>query len=109
MNAMHDAASPIARTEWWLASLGRTLVWARLRVREAGIGEVFDSDGNTLVYDSEDSARAALMDAEFVAFEGLDEDDALERGFSLAEVAPPQADDDAALRERMVTRLGGRA
>lgn len=104
-----DARSPIVATEWWLASLGRTLVWARLRVREAGTAEVFDSDGNTLVYDSEDSARAALMDAEFVAFEGLDEDDALERGFSLAEVAPPQADDDAALRERMVTRLGERA
>ena len=60
MTMMNESASPIARTEWWLASLGRTLVWARLRVREAGIGEVFDSDGNTLVYDSEDSARAAL-------------------------------------------------
>ena len=75
----------------------------------AAAAEVFDSDGNTLVYDSEDSARAALMDAEFVALEGLDEDDALERGFSLAEVAPPQAEHDADLRERMVTRLGGRA
>lgn len=109
MNAMHDSASPIARTEWWLASLGRTLVWARLRVREAGIGEVFDSDGNTLVYDSEDSARAALMDAEFVSFDGLDEDDALARGFSLDEVAPPRGDDDATLRGGMVQTLGRRA
>lgn len=104
-----DARSPVVATEWWLASLGRTLVWARLRVREAGTAEVFDSDGNTLVYDSEDSARAALMDAEFVSLEGLDQEDALERGFSLSEVAPPSADDDVALRERMVTRLGGRA
>jgi hypothetical protein len=104
-----DARSPIVATEWWLASLGRTLVWARLRIREAGTAEVFDSDGNTLVYDSEDSARAALMDAEFVSLDGLDENDALERGFSLSEVSPPQADDDGALRERMVTRLGGRA
>ena len=62
------------RTEWWLATLGRTLVWARLRVLDAGTAEVFDSDGNTLAYDSEDTARAALMDAEFVAFDGLDED-----------------------------------
>jgi hypothetical protein len=107
---MHDdARSPIAATEWWLASLGRTLVWARLRVREAGTAEVFDSDGNTLVYDSEDTARAALMDAEFVAFDGLDEEDALERGFSLREVAPPQAEDDAGLRGRMVQTLGARA
>lgn len=109
MTAMNESASPIARTEWWLASLGRTLVWARLRVREAGTGEVFDSDGNTLVYDSEDSARAALMDAEFVAFDGLDEDDALARGFSLDEVVPPRGGDDATLRAGMVQTLGRRA
>ena len=75
------------------------LVWARLRVLEAGTAEVFDSDGNTLAYDSEDTARAALMDAEFVALDGLDEDDAAERGFALDELAPPQAEDDALLRE----------
>lgn len=103
---MNDA---LAHDEWWLASLGRTIVWARLRVREAGTAEVFDSDGNTLAYDSEDTARSALMDAEFVAFDGLDEEDALERGFSLGEVQPPHADDDDALRARMVQRLGGRA
>lgn len=97
------------RTEWWLASLGLTIVWARLRVREAGTAEVFDSDGNTLAYDSEDSARAALMDAEFVAYDGLDDIDALERGFSLEELAPPQAENDDALRTRMVRTLGSRA
>jgi hypothetical protein len=66
---------------------------------------VFDSDGNTLAYDSEDSARAALMDAEFVALDGLDEAEAADRGFSLDELAPPQAEDDAALREFMVQKL----
>lgn len=91
--------------QWWLATLGRTVVWARLRVLDAGTAEVFDSDGNTLPYDSEDSARAALMDAEFVALDGLDEDDAAERGFTLGELAPPQADDDAALRPLMVRAL----
>jgi hypothetical protein len=104
-----EDAADAGRIEWWLASLGRTLVWARLRVLEAGTAEVFDSDGNILAYDSEDSARAALMDAEFVSWDGLDEEDALERGFSLGEVAPPQADDDAVLRERMVQTLGARA
>ena len=94
---------------WWLATLGRTLVWARLREREAGTAEVFDSDGNTLSYDSLDTALAALMDAEFVAFAGLDEEDALERGFTLAEVAPPQADHDEALHPRMIQPLGARA
>ena len=95
--------------QWYVASLGRTLVWARLRVREAGTAEVFDSDGNTLTYDSDDTARAALFDAEFVAFDGLDEDDALARGFSLGEVSPPRAENDAALRHLMVQSLGARA
>lgn len=102
---MNDAS----QGSWWLATLGRTIVWARLREREAGTAEVFDSDGNTLSYDSIDTARATLMDAEFVEFEGLDEDDALERGFSLDEVSPPRADDDVALRDRMVHQLGRRA
>src|SRR3546814_13481996 len=96
------------RDQWWSASLGRTVVWARLRVREGGTAEIFDSDGNTLGYDSEDTARAMLMDAEFVSFDGLDEDDALERGFSLAELAPPSGSEDA-LRPRMVQKLGGSA
>ena len=95
--------------EWFLASLGNTLIWARLRVRPAGTAEVLDSDGNTLSYDSEDTARSQLFDAEFVEYDGLDEYDALERGFSLHEVAPPQARDDEALRGRMIQQLGSRA
>ncbi|PNS07942.1 hypothetical protein [Solilutibacter silvestris] len=95
--------------EWWLASLGRTLVWARLRIREAGTAEVLDSDGNTLSYDSLDTARAALMDAEFVPFDGLDEDDAHARGFRLGEITPPEASSDDGLRHQMVRMLGARA
>lgn len=93
------------RDEWWLATLGRTIVWARLRVLEAGTAEVFDSDGNAQPYDSEDSARAALMDAEFVALEGMDEGDAAARGLALGELLPPQATDDAQLRDLMVQKL----
>ncbi|KRG57947.1 hypothetical protein H4O09_05065 [Stenotrophomonas sp. W1S232] len=104
---MTDFVSP--PEQWWLASLGRTLIWARLRVREAGTAEVLDSDGNTLNYDSEDTARAMLFDAEFVAWDGLDQDDALARGFSLDEVAPPQAASDEDLVPLMVRQLGARA
>lgn len=103
---LHD--DDVGHDEWWLATLGTTLIWARLRVREAGTAEVFDADGATLPYDSPDTARAALMDAEFVSFDGLDEDDALHRGFSLHELAPPEGDGDA-LRARMVVNLGARA
>ena len=98
------------RQQWWLATLGRTVIWARLTVLEAGTAEVLDSDGNLMAYDSEDTARAALMDAEFVAYDGLDEGDALERGFSLHELTPPAADlDDNTLRNHMVVNLGVRA
>ena len=97
------------RTQWWLATLGRTVVWARLRVRDAGTAEVFDTDGNTLAYDSEDTARAALMDAEFVAHDGLDEDDALARGFRLDELAPPAGVEESRLRAHMVATLPDRA
>jgi len=94
---------------WYLASLGRNLIWARLRILDAGTAEVLDSDGNHLAYDSEDSARSALLDADFVSYDGLDEDDALGRGFSLQQVQPPHADSDEALVPRMVQTLGARA
>lgn len=100
MNTTHDA--------WWIASLGQTLIWARLRILVAGTAEVLDSDGNTLPYASEDDARNALLDAEFVAFDGLDEEDALGRGFSLDEIAPPRATSEAELRPLMVQSLGKR-
>ncbi|MCL1522162.1 hypothetical protein [Xanthomonas nasturtii] len=108
MTTYEDAVQG-AHDSWWLATIGRTLIWARLRVNEVGTAEVLDSDGKTLPYDSEDSARAALFDAEFVALDGLDEEDALIRGFSLHEVSPPQGEDDADLRARMVVSMGGRA
>lgn len=109
MSAPRDPTVATSYREWWLATLGRTVVWARLGVREGGTAEVFDSDGNTLSYDSEDSARAALLDAGFVGHDGIDEDDARERGFLLAELEPPQAGSDEALRPLMVRQLGARS
>ncbi|MFB8831691.1 hypothetical protein ACE0DR_25995 [Azotobacter sp. CWF10] len=96
LTPMNDISA--SRDGWWLASLGNALIWARLRVRPAGTAEVLDSDGNTPSYDSEDTARSQLFDAEFVEYDGLDEEDALVRGFSLHEAQPPQADNDEGLR-----------
>ena len=62
--------------QWWVASLGNLLVWARLRVLDSGTAEVLSAEGETLRYDDEDTAHQALLDAEFQAFDGLDEDDA---------------------------------
>ena len=87
--------------QWWLAVFGRRLVWSRLRVRASGSAEVFDCDGNHLSYDSEDSAHAALLDGNFVAFDGLDFDDANDIGIDLDLVEPPHGSDDDALRALM--------
>lgn len=96
--------------QWWLAALGDTLVWARLRLLESGNAEVFDARGETLVYDDEDSARAALLDAEFQAFDGLDEDDAAQLGLDLDSTDPPAAEDDEDLLPQMTERrVGGNA
>ena len=102
---MNDT-SPATTTEWWLASLGKTLIWARLQVLESGVASVLDCDGGTLPFDSEDTARAALLDAEFRAYDGLDTEDAAQMGFSLEAVQPPSAETDAALREQMVQVRG---
>lgn len=94
--------------QWWLATIGRTLIWARLRMLEAGTAEVLDSDGVSQPYDSEDTARAALMDAGFVALDGLDEDDAQARGFALDELVPPSGENLELLRPQMVRQLPSR-
>jgi len=83
--------------QWWIASLGDFLVWARLRVSPSGHVEVLDATGETLHYDDEDAGRSALLDAEFRAFDGLDDDDAAVMGFDLDSVEPPRAENDEEL------------
>ncbi|MGQ0801933.1 MAG: hypothetical protein ACT4NL_17695 [Pseudomarimonas sp.] len=92
-------------TQWWLRLLGNTLIWARLQVRESGTAEVFDCDARQLPYDSEDSARAALLDAEFVALDGLDGEDAAQMGLHLETLRPPAGEGIEALREQMIQTL----
>ena len=74
---------------WWLAVLGRQAFWAYLREKQAGTGEIVDHRGQRLLYDSIDSARAALLEADYRAFDGLDATDALMWGISLADLTPP--------------------
>jgi hypothetical protein len=93
--------------QWWVAAVGNLLVWARLRVRIGGTAEILDCDGRIDVYDSEETARAALMDAEYRAYDGLDDDDANQMGIDLDELEPPHigTDDEEALRAVMTRRL----
>jgi hypothetical protein len=91
--------------QWWVASLGDILVWARMRIVESGHAEVFSAEGETLRYDDEDSAHAALLDADFLAFDGLDEDDAAMLGFHLDSIEPPEAENDEELVPLMTEKL----
>ena len=95
----------MSEPQWWVAAVGDTLIWARLTITDAGIAEVFDSDGGILRYDDETQARMALLDAEFRAWDGLDEEDAAILGFDLDEVEPPRGDSDEELLPRMVAKL----
>ncbi len=90
--------------QWWLFRLGDHLVWSRLQVLPSGTAEMLDSSGEAIRYDSEDSARAALLDAGFRALDGLDEEDALELGLPLQELSPPAGDENT-LRTCMVQSL----
>jgi hypothetical protein len=96
------------REEWWLAAPEHLLVWARLRVLASGVAQVFDSHGDTLTYESEDIARAALLDADFRALDGMDDDDAAEIGLLLEELQPPQGEDDDEMLPQMIRTLGPR-
>ena len=98
----------IVSEQWWLARPEHLLVWARLRVTENGVAFVFDSKGETLAFESEDIARAALMDADFRGFDGMDEDDADSLSLWLEELEPPQGDSDDDLLPQMIKTIGPR-
>lgn len=101
----YDNLGPVVATAWWVACPARMLVWARLQVRESGVADVLDCDGQQLVYDGEDSARAALMDAEFRALDGLDDDDVAGWGLLLEELLPPEGEHDDDLVPQMMRAL----
>ena len=100
-----DESAHAAVEQWWVASLGNLLVWARLRVLDSGTAEVLSAEGETLRYDDEDTAHQALLDAEFRAWDGLDEEDAALLGFDMEEVEPPRGDSDEELLVGMVAKL----
>ena len=95
----------VVETQWWCVAVGDLLVWARMQVFESGLAEVLDSSGGYLRYDDAGAARMALLDAEFRAFDGLDEEDAAALGFDLESVEPPHAGSDEDLLPLMTLKL----
>jgi len=96
----------MAHEAWWVfdAAPG-VLVWARLVENDDGGAEVFDSTGLTTRFADETTARMHLLDLAYRAWDGLDEDDALELGFSLATVSPPHAGTELELLRAMTQHL----
>ena len=92
--------------QWWVAVIGDVLIWARLRILPSGHAQVLDASGDIVRYDDEDNGRTALLDANFRAFDGLDEEDAAAMGFDLDSFEPPRADSDAELLPLMTEKIG---
>jgi hypothetical protein len=90
--------------QWWIAAVGDALIWARLRILDSGHAEVLDASGNLLRYEDENTGRTALLDADFRAFDGLDEEDAAVMGFDLDSVEPPHANTDKELLPLMTEK-----
>lgn len=103
-----DTGYIVVSEQWWLARPEHLLVWARLQITESGIAMVFDSAGETLTYENEDIAKAALLDADFRAFDGMDQADADDLGLWLEELEPPQGESDEELARLMVKSIGPR-
>ena len=95
----HDAE------QWWVAAIGDVLVWARMRLLDTGVAEVFDASGETIRFDDENHAYTALLDAEFRAFDGIDDEDAVTMGFDLDSTEPPHANTDEELLPMMTEKL----
>ena len=57
------------------------------------------------MYESHEIAASALMDAEFRALDGMDDDDAEEFGILLEDLVPPEADDDNEIVPYMMRTL----
>lgn len=94
--------------QWWVVTFGDMLHWARLTLNEDGSADVFSANGETEHFPDEDAARNALLDADYRAFDGIDEDDADLMGFDLDSVAPPRSDDEDDLLEQMTMKLAPR-
>lgn len=94
---------------WWLMDSSLPdLNWARLRVHADGRAEVFDCDGVTHRFPTEQAARLWLSEDEFVDFAALDGADAAALGVDPTAIAPPDGHDDATLRARMYVKAPDR-
>ena len=78
------------------------LNWARWRVFESG-SEVFDCDGRTTRFASEEDAGLWLAEDGFSS--SFDAEDEEEYGIKFAAITPPQAESEQELQGKMYVRV----
>jgi hypothetical protein len=107
LNDMDQTDDPIIDVQWWLSVPEAGMVlWARLSERAEGAADVLDSTGMTMRFPSRGDATHFLLDLEYRAHDGLDEDDAEGWGLVLADLVPPSLPDGPALVAAMNQRTG---
>jgi hypothetical protein len=106
---MKNGTDQSVRESWYLMSCSfPDLNWARLRVLASGQAEVFDCDGRTTRFSSEEDARMWLFEDEFTAFDTLDAEDEVEFGIRLSDIRVPSGKTDEELKPQMLVKAGGR-
>jgi hypothetical protein len=92
----------ISKVQWWLMwGDFPNLNWARLRVYGDGSADVFDMDGRTYQFATEEEARNDLLEDEYGELSTLDADDEKELGISRSSLSPPVGEIDEVLLPQM--------
>ena len=102
---MEFVAGPgAAQIQWWLMDSLPELNWARLIVSPDGHAKVFDCDGKTHRFETEEEARYFLSEDEFRPWEHYEASDFADAPFSIGDVHPPVGSTDAELLPQMLVR-----
>jgi len=80
------------------------LNWARLRVYESEVSEIFDMDGKTHQFKSEKEAINWLLEDEYTSYGKLDKKDENEYGIDLSIIKPPSAESTEELMSLMYVK-----
>ena len=92
------------RCEWWLMDTLPDLNWARLTLLPSGNAEVFDCDGKTHQFHSEQEARFFLLEDEFRLWTLYEAADFADAPFRIEDVHPPSGSSNADLLPQMLVR-----
>jgi hypothetical protein len=93
--------------QWWMATIGRTVIWARLRILDAGTPKCSTATASPSLRQRGHRSRR-LDGCEFGLARRLDDEDARGPRLAIDELVPPHGDDDELLRGQMVQKRSSR-